>query len=244
MPNETVTFVHEVPARFVELAKRMGPSNPVICDIGSRDALDGIYLYKALHATECHVFEPNPTAVEICKSNVAKYGDGCNIFFNPVGLSDKVGTVSFFPVSPEKSENRDIGFSSMLPINPAYASKRRGSIVQDKITMTTTTLDSYFAKREKQPDILWVDVEGAELLVFSGGEKVLEHVKLIHVEVSFRPMQVGKPLFWEIDEFLKKRHFRLFEFIGVSYLKAILVVHKLLPNLPWRWNAVYYRQQP
>jgi hypothetical protein len=86
-----------------------------------------------------------------------------------------------------------------------------------------------------------MDVEGAELRVFSDGVKVLEHVRLIHVEVSFRPMQIGKPLFWEVDEFLKRRQFRFLKFIGVSHLRGILVTHKLLPNSPWRWNAVYYR---
>jgi FkbM family methyltransferase len=241
VPNEKVTFVHKLPAEFVEYARRTGPANPVICDIGSRDALDGIYLYKALHAAECHIFEPNPTAIEICKSNIAKYGDGCTIFFSPVGLSDTVGTDDFFPVNLEKSVYKDMGFSSMLPLNPVFASKPRRMIVQDRITITTTTLDSYFAKREKQPDVLWMDVEGAELRVFSGGVKVLEHVRLIHVEVSFRPMQIAKPLFWEIDEFLKRRQFRFFKFIGVSHLRGVLVMHKLLPNSPWRWNAVYYR---
>jgi len=127
----------------------------------------------------------------------------------------------------------------MLPLNPVFALKPRRMIVQDRITIATTTLDSYFAKREKQPDVLWMDVEGAELRVFSDGVKVLEHVRLIHVEVSFRPMQIGKPLFWEVDEFLKRRQFRFLKFIGVSHLRGILVTHKLLPNSPWRWNAVY-----
>ena len=239
VPDEKVPFTHEVPREFIEYAKRIVPPNAIFCDIGSRDALDGIYLYKALDAAECHIFEPNPTAIEICESNIAKYGEGYSIFFNPVGLSDREGRVDFFSVNPAKSENRNIGFSSMFTINPAYT-KRRGAIVQEKQQITVTTLDSYFAKR-KLPDLLWVDVEGAELLVFSGGEKVLEQVKLMHVEVSFRHMHIGKPLFWEIDEFLKKRHFSFFKFVGVSRPKAVLVIHKLLPNLPWRWNAIYYR---
>jgi len=114
VPNEKVTLCTSS-RRVVEYARRTGPANPVICDIGSRDALDGIYLYKALHAAECHIFEPNPTAIEICKSNIATHGDGCNIFFNPVGLSDTVGSADFFPVNLEKSYIRTSGFHPCSP---------------------------------------------------------------------------------------------------------------------------------
>jgi len=129
----------------------------------------------------------------------------------------------------------------MFPVNPAYASERRGRIIQDQITVDATTLDSYFQGRPRGPDLLWIDVEGAEKLVLAGGKNVLKNVKLIHIKVSFRPMQVGKPLWWEIDAFLRDRGFRLLKFVGASRLKAFMVVHKLLPNLPWRWNAIYLR---
>lgn len=240
-PSEVSGLVHEVPSRFVEIAKRVAPRSPVICDIGSRDALEGIFLCKSLNASECHTFEPNPDAIEICKGNISKHRAGCNIIFNPAGLSDRVGTADFFPVNADESQNKDIGFSSMFRINPAYTA-RRHVIVQDKVTIPTVTLDAYFADREKLPDVLWVDVEGAELLVFRGTENTLRNVSVIHVEVSFRPMQVGKPLFWEIDDFLKLRGFDLLGFPGASRLMSFLAVHRLLPNLPWRWNAIYRRR--
>jgi len=239
--TEGTPFGHQVPAEVVAIARVVCPPNPVICEIGSRDALDGIYLSKALNAAECHVFEPNPASIQTCLANLARYGRGCNICFNPLALSEAEGPVEFFSVNPEKSANKDMGFSSMFPVNPAYASERRGRIIQDQITVDATTLDSYFQGRPRGPDLLWIDVEGAEKLVLAGGKNVLKNVKLIHIEVSFRPMQVGKPLWWEIDAFLRDRGFRLLKFVGASRLKAFMVVHKLLPNLPWRWNAIYLR---
>jgi hypothetical protein len=86
-----------------------------------------------------------------------------------------------------------------------------------------------------------VDVEGAELQVFRGAARVLQTVKLIHVEVSFRPMQVGKPLFWEIESYLRGQGFAFHSFMEISPLRAFLYRHKLLPNLPWRLNAVFHR---
>ena len=239
--TEGAPFVHQVPAEVVGIARAVCPPNPVICEIGSRDALDGIYLSIALEAAECHVFEPNPASIQTCLANLARYGRGCNISFNALALSEAEGPVEFFPVNPEKSANKDLGFSSMFPVNPAYASERRGRIIQDRITVDATTLDCYFQGRQRGPDLLWIDVEGAEILVLAGGEIVLKGVTLIHIEVSFRPMQVGKPLWWEIDGYLRGQGFRLFKFVGVSRLKAFMVVHKLLPNLPWRWNALNLR---
>ena len=137
------------------------------------------------------------------------------------------------------SDNKDIGFSSFLPINPDYT-KRRGQIIQKEITVETTTLDSYF-KGLSPPELLWVDVEGAELKALQGAAGLLKHVRLIHIEVSFRPMQVGKPLFWEIHKFLLSHKFAFYGFMEVSAVRSFLYRYRLLPNLPWRLNAVFYR---
>ena len=233
-------FKHEVPEEFIGLAAHTVGRNAVICDIGSRDALEGIVLCRMLGARECHVFEPNPVAAELCRRNILRHGAGCTMYFNEVGLSDRSGTASFYPVNAEKSTNKDIGLSSLFKVNPA-STRRRGPVVQDEITIRTTTLDQYFADRPR-PDLLWIDVEGAELLVFQGGERTLEHVRMIHVEVSFRPSHLGKPLYWELDADLQRRGFRLLKFMGASRLKAFIYTHKLFWNLPYRWNAVYVRE--
>lgn len=229
--------VHEVPQEFIDYALKF--PKPVIADIGSRDATEGLYLFDTLNADELHIFEPNPYAIGICKKNIESHGNSGNIFLNEVALSDKQGDVSFYPVDPEASERSDTGLSSMMKVNPKYT-QRRGNIVQQEITVHATTADIYFVDRKK-PDILWIDVEGAELMVLQGAKEILSSAKLIHIEVSFRPMHIGKPLFWEIDDYLKQNGFELASFVGVSKIKSFLVRHKLLPNLPWRWNAIYQK---
>jgi hypothetical protein len=87
-------------------------------------------------------------------------------------------------------------------------------------------------------------VEGAELQALQGAANVLKQVKLIHIEVSFRPMQIGKPLFWEIERFLSKHDFRFYRFMEASALRSLLYRHRLLPNLPWRLNAVFCKPGP
>ena len=232
----------QVPPAFIRLAERLGIERPVICDIGSRDAREGILLFERLGGSQLHVFEPNPAAAAVCRRNLGLLHGGENsdvAVFNEVAVAEAVGTAPFYPVNTELSENKDIGFSSLYRINPRYT-RRRGRLVQDEVMVKTVTLDSYFAGRQ-HPDILWLDVEGAELRVLEGARSVLRSVKLIHVEVSFRAMQVGKPLFWDIHGFLERFDFKLWGFMEVNALKGFLYRHRLLPNAPWRLNAVYYR---
>jgi FkbM family methyltransferase len=231
----------DIDPKFIRLARQLAPKNPMICDIGSRDGLEGIALMLELESKELHVFEPNPAAAAVCRKNLQEFAENRPelVYFWEFAVSDKTGLLKFYPVNVSRSENKDVGFSSLYPINPDYT-KRRGSIVQDEITVKTVALDEYFLETWR-PDILWVDVEGAELQVFHGAKRVLETVKLIHVEVSFRPMQVGKPLFWEIERYLREQGFRFHSFMEISPLRSFLYRHKLLPNLPWRLNAVFYR---
>jgi len=231
----------DVDPKFVRLARRLIRGRPVICDIGSRDALEGIALMRLLDGQQLHVFEPNPSAARICRQNLSAFaGDRPDIaLFNEVAVADTVCQLKFYPVNINLSDNKDIGFSSLFRINPDYT-RRRGRIVQDEMIVNATTLDDYFLGKQN-PDILWIDVEGAELQVLRGATRVLNNVKLIHVEVSFRPMQVGKPLFWEISRYLKKQGFSLHGFMEISAVRAFLYRYRLLPNLPWRLNAVFCR---
>jgi FkbM family methyltransferase len=232
----------DVGSKFVRLAKKKLSNHPIICDIGSRDAREGIFLMKQLGGKELHVFEPNPSAAQTCRQNLAKFTDeshNCIAIFNEVAIADCVGELQFYPVNASLSENKDSGFSSLFQINPDYT-KTRGRIVQDEVVVQAMTLDEYFRDRE-QPDLLWIDVEGAELQVLRGAAAVLRNVTLLHVEVSFRPMQVGKPLFWDISKYLSDYGFAFHSFMETSSLSGFLYRHRLLPNLPWRLNAVFCR---
>jgi hypothetical protein len=57
-------------------------------------------------------------------------------------------------------------------------------------------------------------------------------------------MQIGKPLFGEIENLLKKHNFKLYRFMEVSPLLGFFYRHGLLPNPPWRLNAVFYKSRP
>lgn len=74
----------EVDEKFLNLAKKL--KQPIICDIGSRDATEGLYLLHELDSEKLHIFEPNPEAIEKCKENIKNEK---NVVLNEFGLSDK-----------------------------------------------------------------------------------------------------------------------------------------------------------
>jgi FkbM family methyltransferase len=73
-------------------------------------------------------------------------------------------------------------------------------------------------------DLLKIDIQGAELMVFQNAVERLKSAVVIHTEVEFLPMYNGQPLFAEVDAFLRTQGFMLHKF-------APLVTRDLSPIL-------------
>jgi FkbM family methyltransferase len=58
-------------------------------------------------------------------------------------------------------------------------------------------------------DVLKLDVQGAELSVLRGAQRLLSTVRIIEAEVTFNPIYTGQPLFGEVDAYLRERGFVL-----------------------------------
>ncbi len=82
----------------------------------------------------------------------------------------------------------------------------------------TTTLDQ-FCQQEgvNEIDFLQIDVQGADLDVLEGAIKMLNcGVLAIQVEVEFSHLYTNQPLFADIDTFLRKYDFTLFDISRMS----------------------------
>ena len=56
-------------------------------------------------------------------------------------------------------------------------------------------------------DLLKIDVQGAELMVFQNGRERLRDAVAVHTEVSFVPLYLGQPTFGEVDGELRSQGF-------------------------------------
>jgi FkbM family methyltransferase len=91
--------------------------------------------------------------------------------------------------------------------------------LRQRISLQMVRLDDYRRKHGlPSPDVLKLDVQGAELLVLRGAIDTLRTVQVIQTEVWFvRDYGPKTPLFHEIQEFLHRRAFQLFELCQFYY---------------------------
>lgn len=98
-----------------------------------------------------------------------------------------------------------------------------------EIEVDTIDLDSFSRENGLEViDFIKLDVEGAELLILEGAERLLKKSVLgLSVEIEFNAFHEGQPLFCEVDTFLRPLGFVLFD---LSYYRHS---RKALPEPRW-----------
>jgi FkbM family methyltransferase len=125
-----------------------------------------------------------------------------NVFQAVVSDQDDV-TVEFKRTNNNQS-------SSILELG-THAHNYAWCVVTERVTMTTTTIDTFMAKNGLHPAHFpfWnLDIQGAELQALKGGEQSLKHAKVLYLEVNSEEVYKGCALIGEIDDFLRDRGFR------------------------------------
>lgn len=134
----------------------------------------------------------------------AKYAGDRRISVLSAALSDQTGEAKF-------EINRSEASSSLLPIDPRSSQWfGRDLRVASGISVLTVTLPELMRREQlERVDLLKLDLQGAERLVLTGGSEVLDRIRVIYTEVFFEQLYNGAWLFWEMNEFLSGRGFKL-----------------------------------
>ncbi|RLV48574.1 FkbM family methyltransferase [Nocardioides mangrovicus] len=86
--------------------------------------------------------------------------------------------------------------------------------VLERTRVATTPLDDV---EDLGPlDLLKIDVQGAELMIFAHGRRTLTQAVAVHTEVSFAPLYVDQPLFGDVDAELRAQGFVFHAFAAVK----------------------------
>ena len=122
-------------------------------------------------------FEPSPDTLRILHQHVRlNAGDG-PIEIVPAVVSDRTGSTTFFTYGESMA-------ASVSRANVEVLNEQRLAAPATEVTVKSITIDAFAAERGVVPDVIKIDVEGAELRVLRGAERTLrEHSPLIFCEV-------------------------------------------------------------
>lgn len=174
----------------------------VIFDIGSCHALESVEFAKRFNNARVFTFEANPVSYEVCLENVKDYS---SITVINEAVNDYDGLCKFYPIDKDKTittwEDGNQGASSLYVANGNYDHIEK--YVQYEIEIPCTRLDTFCKKNGVDKiDIIWMDLQGAELKALQSLGFLLETVQIIHTELEVNPIYEGQCVFNDVYEFL------------------------------------------
>lgn len=138
--------------------------------------------------------EANPDVIEKIEQNISQYANQRVVNFL---ITDKDGQDREFHVT-----NYDGMSSSVFEFDrhPMYSPD---TVFVNHIQLKSITISTLCDIYDLIPDLLCLDIQGAELLALRGAGNVLNNVKWIYSEVSTASVYSGGAQMHEIDDFLK-----------------------------------------
>lgn len=181
--------------------------NYIIFDVGSRDCIQSIEFYTMFPNARIFAFECNPNTIPICRKNIEPYKDRITLIEKAV--ADRDGEISFYPIDQSKSitswKDGNPGASSLFKLTSNYNEE---TLFQTEVTVPCCRLETFMKEAGLETiDILWMDLQGAELMALKSLGPFFRTVKYIYTEISHTELYKGQVLFSELDSFCRKEGF-------------------------------------
>lgn len=142
-------------------------------------------------------------------------------------LSDHNGTAEFHRSSYSQS-------SSLLPMATLHKTAFPESAGETLETVEIKRLDDALSDVELEPEIaLKIDVQGSEDRVLAGGPKIVARSRVVIIEVSFRELYEGQPLFDSVYRNLTDR--------GFAYMGNLYQLLSPVDGCPLQADALFVR---
>jgi FkbM family methyltransferase len=153
------------------IAQALPARNGIVWDVGAHIGFHTLGFSTIVGPSGRVVaFEPNPSNRERLRQNLERNADlAARIEILPYGLSEHDGKSLF-----AFSRDIDSGASSMSFLDRTTPSVDPGTSASwEKIVVPVRTADSLIRDGTARPDVMKIDVEGAELLVLQGAAEMI-----------------------------------------------------------------------
>ena len=182
----------------LNIIKTLIPSNPIILESGAYIGDDTTEFSKKWTNARIISFEPNPHAFSQLEKNTKNIK---NVERYNLALNSFNGTTNFFA-----GKNEWEGASSLLAPSKWRKNIYNGTLID----VTCVILDDLCEKNNiDHVDFMWLDMEGAELLVLQSSPKILGKTKVIYTETNFQGYRKNMAQFKDLKKFLEDNNFYL-----------------------------------
>jgi FkbM family methyltransferase len=173
-----------------------------ILDIGCNDGYHSIKFSNMFPNSKIFSFEPEPRSLEVFRSK----GVPNNVTIYDYALSNSDEVKTFWRCTgfePERPEQRESDWSGSLLQPKIHLDAVPWMKFDTTFEVQTKRLDTWFKEVSIDSiDFIWMDVQGAEHLVFEGASEILDNISYIHTEFDDRELYTGQKPLEELLEYL------------------------------------------
>lgn len=152
---------------------------------------------------EIHVFEASLRYFHLLSK---RFAGNSRVFCYNYAVSDENGTALFHETTIE-------GTGSLLPIKTHKDDQTwiaPNAYPSERYSVSTVTLDSFTPLAGRPIDLLWVDVQGAEMKILKGAKQTLQRCRALFLEVCmYKTMYEGQCKMSDLEAHLQEHDFYL-----------------------------------
>ena len=179
---------------ILEFIQNLQPS--IILEIGAHFGTETQDFRRLLPNAEIIAFEPDPRNIKILKER--EVDKICKL--EEFALSNTNGKLEFYLSSGDCTNllsdtlftSNDWSASSSLKKPKVHLDFHKWITFDEKVEVDSIRLDDYEYLNDRIIDFIWMDVQGAEDLVFKGSIETLKRTKYVYTEYNNQEMYEGQ----------------------------------------------------
>lgn len=183
-PRYKADLLHE--PSITKIIHSLMNENHVFYDVGSHLGYFACVAQSSLAKGEIHIFEMDERMVSRIEENINLNRGKSNVTINNIAITHKVGKINFSPKA--------------IP-NPGQGIK---TISSGKNQISSISLDEYIAAGNRIPDLIKIDIEGAEMMALKGLELNIQRIPQIIIEIHPKKLPEFESNYKEVLNWLDK----------------------------------------